>query len=187
MADENTETTPETAVAEKKSGKGRLLLILVVLLLVAGGTGAGLYFGGMLNSGKSAKPAPAADADPAADSEGVAADGETSGKPIFYAMDPAFVVNLEGDQDAPDSRYLQATVQVMTHDQAVIDAIEQYQPVIRNNLLLLFSSQSMADISTRDGKEKLRQATLDEIRKVLDEQHAPDSVEAVYFTSFVMQ
>lgn len=181
MAEENTATTPE-----KKSGKGRLLLILVVLLLVAGGTGAGLYFGGMLGSGKSAEAVPAAEGEAAA-AKGADETDKPAGKPIFYAMDPAFVVNLEGDKDVPDSRYLQATVQVMTHDPAVVDAIEQYQPVIRNNLLLLFSSQTMADISTRDGKEKLRQATLDEIRKVLDAQQAPDSVEAVYFTSFVMQ
>ena len=60
-------------------------------------------------------------------------------------------------------------------------------PVIRNNLIMLLSSQKQAEVSTRDGKEKLRADALAEIQKVLKEQTGETGAEAVYFTIFVMQ
>ena len=61
-------------------------------------------------------------------------------------------------------------------------------PAIRNDLLLLFGNQKYADIATRAGKEQLRADALAAVRK----HHRaagghPERLEAVYFTSFVMQ
>jgi flagellar FliL protein len=107
-----------------------------------------------------------------------------SGPAIFHALDPAFVVNFK-DKDA--IRFLQIKVQVMTHDQNVVDAIKKYSPIIRNNLLLLFSSQSYESLSSRAAKEKLQAETRNEIQKVLKAKTGKGGVDAVYFTSFVMQ
>jgi flagellar basal body-associated protein FliL len=54
--------------------------------------------------------------------------------------------------------------------------------------MLLFSSQQYEDLLTQEGKEKLRQATLDVIRKALAaESGNADGLERVYFTSLVIQ
>ncbi len=107
------------------------------------------------------------------------------GPALYVALDPPFVTNFEADQAV---RFLQLTVQVMTHDAATVDLIKANDPVIRNDLLLLFGNQKYADIATRDGKEKLRSEALDAVRKVIAENGGtPDRVDAVYFTSFVMQ
>ena len=59
---------------------------------------------------------------------------------------------------------------------------------MRNDLVMLFSSQDNATLMSPDGKEKLRDATLASIRKVVDSRgRRSASVEAVYFTSFVIQ
>lgn len=42
-------------------------------------------------------------------------------------------------------------------------------------------------LRSREGKEKLREEVLAEVRKVLEEQTGEAGVEQVYFTSFVMQ
>jgi flagellar FliL protein len=54
-------------------------------------------------------------------------------------------------------------------------------------LLLLLGQQKIVDLGERAGKENLQAAVLDEIQKVLKEEAGAPGVEAVYFTSFVMQ
>ena len=59
---------------------------------------------------------------------------------------------------------------------------------MRNDLVMLFSSQDNATLLSAEGKEKLRQSTLEAIRKVVaSEGGDPKLVENVYFTSFVIQ
>ena len=59
--------------------------------------------------------------------------------------------------------------------------------LVANNLLLLLGSQSYADIDDRQGKDRLRERAREEINRVLTDQGLPGEVEAVYFTSFVVQ
>jgi flagellar FliL protein len=75
----------------------------------------------------------------------------------------------------------------MAHEQSAIDAVQKHMPVIRNNLMLLFSGQDYQVIRTREGKEALRARTLTEIQSILKQRTGKPGVEAVYFTSFVMQ
>jgi flagellar FliL protein len=60
-------------------------------------------------------------------------------------------------------------------------------PAIRNSLVLLLSSQNYKTLSTLEGKEQIRSAALTVIQKILQERTGKPSVEAVYFTGFVMQ
>lgn len=108
-----------------------------------------------------------------------------TGPALYVALDPPFVTNFQADQLV---RFLQLSVQVMTHDQATADLIKANDPVIRNDLLLLFSNQKYADIATREGKERLRAAALAAVRKDVEANGGkPERLEALYFTSFVMQ
>ena len=59
--------------------------------------------------------------------------------------------------------------------------------VIRNDLMLLFAAKSSDELGTRSGKEALQTETLASIQKVLEREAGAPGVEAVYFTSFVMQ
>lgn len=145
------------------------IIIAVAALLVAGGAGAGWYFLGA--SHKSAQ-------------KGTPASRE-SGPAIYVSLDPPFVTNFEADQAV---RFLQISVEAMTHDSATADLIKANDPVVRNDLLLLFANQKYSDIATRDGKERLRAAALAAVRKdVAANGGHPEHVDAVYFTSFVMQ
>lgn len=104
--------------------------------------------------------------------------------PLFYAMEPAFVVNY---QDLQALRFLQVGVQVMAYDQAGLDAIKANEPQARNALVMLFSGQAYDTLISREGKEKLREDALLELRKVIGDPAGKESLQAVYFTSFVMQ
>ena len=107
------------------------------------------------------------------------------GPPIYISLDPAFVTNIESDQA---ERLLQINVQVMTHDLKTSEAIKANDPVIRNNLLLLFSAQKYAEITAIAGREKLRAQALDTVRHAMTGDEAkPESIEALDFTSFGLQ
>lgn len=111
-------------------------------------------------------------------------EGGESQPAIYLPVDPAFVVNFASQGKA---RFLQITVEVMTRDIAVPDKITLHMPVIRNNLMLLFSDQSYDSVSTLEGKETLRESALEVVQQILEEETGDPGIEAVYFTSFVMQ
>ena len=153
----------------------RLIVIIVAAAVVLAGAGGAAWWFLARGAATPAKPAPAAKASPAA----------PAGPPLYVALDPPFVTNFEAEQMV---RFLQITVQVMTRDPATVEALKTNDPVIRNDLLLLFGNQKYADISAREGKERLREEALATVRRDLTGAGANgEKVEAVYFTSFVMQ
>ena len=169
MADIPTlDAAPEDADAKPK-GKSKLLIIIIAVVVLLAGAGAGAwYFLGQGDAGKEAK----VEKHPALPAQ-------------YVALDPPFVVNFEASQLV---RFLQITVQAMTRELETVELIKSNDPVIRNDLLLLFGNQKYELIATREGKEKLRKDALESIRKVVKQAGGkPESVEAVYFTSFVMQ
>jgi flagellar protein FliL len=107
------------------------------------------------------------------------------GPALYVALDPPFVTNFQANEAV---RFLQLAVEVMTHDKATEDIIKANDPVIRNNLLLLFSNQKYEDLATTQGKDRLRAQALAAVRQVVAADGGDAShVEAIYFTSFVMQ
>jgi len=155
--------------ADAPKKKGKLLYIIIALLLVGGAVGGWLAF----------KPK----------ADGAAAEKSEKQKPaaaaLYFKFDPAFVVNFGGEGSA---RYLQVMVETMTRDPIMLDLIKNNEPAVRNDLVLLFSSQENAALLSNEGKERLRQAALEAIRKVVaGEGGDPKLIESVYFTSFVIQ
>jgi flagellar basal body-associated protein FliL len=111
-------------------------------------------------------------------------EGGGSHKPsVYYAIDPPLVVNFE---DGSAVRFLQITMEVMAHDEKAIESVQKNIPLIRNNLLLLMSNRNYQSMMSREGKEKLRQEALAEVRAVQKKEGGPD-VDDVLFTSFVVQ
>ncbi|MBS0378677.1 MAG: flagellar basal body-associated FliL family protein [Proteobacteria bacterium] len=158
---------PAGAEAPAKKGKGKLILFLVLGLVVLGGGGGGAWY--FTQAHAKPKPPPV----------------EAALPPVYLALDPPFVVNFESDQQV---RFLQVTVQLMSRDPHTIELLKGNDPVVRDQLLMLFANQKYTVLSTREGKEGLRKEALESLRHVLtDAGGHPDKLEAVYFTSFVMQ
>jgi len=103
----------------------------------------------------------------------------------YFALDPAFVVNLSGSIDGP--RYLQVEVQLMTRDPAALEAIKTHAPAIRARLLMLFSQVTADQIADIAGKQKLQANALAEVQKVLKAETGSNGADDLLFTSFVTQ
>ncbi len=155
--------------AEEEKPKSKMLLIIIVVLvvlLIGGGVGAFLLLSGD-------------------DSEAVDADAEPVQKvAIYFDFKPPFVVNYQwkGRQ-----RYVQISVSIMTRTETAIETLQTHMPLVRNNLVMLFSSQDFDILRTSEGKDMLRQRVLEELQNILIEQTGEPGVEQVLFTNFVMQ
>jgi flagellar FliL protein len=153
--------------APKRKGKTLLIVIVLAVLLAGGGVGAWFAFA------------------PHGKQKHAEVKKEPLAPALYVALDPPFVVNFEAEQQV---RFLQVTAQLMTRDPPTVEMLKANDPVIRNDLLLLFGNQKYTVISTREGKESLRAQTLAAVRKIIASAGGkPEKVEAVYFTSFVMQ
>jgi flagellar FliL protein len=155
----------------KKAGKGRLLLIAGIAVVLLGSAAGGFLY---WRSGQTH--------DAAADKK----EKPVAKVPLeFITLEPAFVVNFEADQAV---RFLQIEVRLASRDPETIEMLKHNDPIIRNDLLMMFGNQDYHEIATREGKDKLRQQTLAAVRKIIQNEGGEAAkVEGVYFTSFVMQ
>lgn len=157
-------------VAEPANNKTIKLLIGLIALLLLAVIGLGVFM--LMGNGE---------ADPAAD--------ESSAKqpPIYYSIDDPFIVNFS-EQSDEQVRYMQVKMKVMARSQAVIDNVKVHLPAIQHELLMLLYSQKYDDLQTSEGSQALQQACLETINRILkSETSLEDELEAVYFTSFIMQ
>jgi flagellar FliL protein len=162
------QTTPETAAETPKKKRGMLVPGLIALIVLGGGGGAAWYF----------MQAPA---DGATE---VAVAHEPEHDPIYFTLAESLVVNF---RSAGGTRFLQVGIDLMTYDEDGKHALEKHAPVLRSDLILLLSDQSQETLYSREGKENLRVEALAEMQKLMTELHGSAVVEALYFTTFVMQ
>jgi len=124
----------------------------------------------------------------AQDEEAEDAEGEPAkARPIYIPLKPPFVVNYGGKGKL---KYLKAELSVRIASNKEASFVRHHMPMIRNNIVLLFSRQNDEDIDTQEGKELLRLAALEEIRSIVmaeeGEENGPGIVD-LYFNNFVIQ
>jgi flagellar FliL protein len=174
----------EAVKAPKKNKRGLIKWLLIgfgIVLLVGVSVGTSIF---VMKSIMSAPAEKVADKNGDTKAKAEKTKHKEPKVAIYYKFDPPFVVNIQGQSG---SRFLQLTLEAMTYDQAVTTDIDQYMPVIRNNILLLLSNLAYEQVSTLEGKQKLRADILKEIQKVLKDKIGKPGVEEVYLTSIVMQ
>lgn len=151
--------------------KSKILMIVVQVLLLAVAGGATWWF----TQGN--KP-------PAVEASDAAAASPASKQPLYYSIEPAFVVNL---LESRAVRFLQIQVDLMTRQNDVIPMVEKYLPRIRNDLIMLFAKLNRDSIATEEARLKIQQDALAVINAVLEQEGGRGGIEAVYFSKFVMQ
>jgi flagellar FliL protein len=170
---------PKTAEAEGEAappkGKSKLIIIIILaVLLSVGVTAGGVFF--FLKKGNSASHQEAvAHAEPAV---------PVKKQAVYEELAPAFVVNYnyKGKQ-----HYLQVSVSLMGRDKDEMTALNEIMPILRNELVMLFSSQDFESLMTPEGKEALRQKTTDHIKELAKKNLGKEVVEKVLFTNLALQ
>lgn len=153
--------------AEGKKSKTKLFIIIGAVVLAAAGGGGAWYFMGH----KAASPE-AAHAKPA-----------VAAPPVFAQMDP-FTVNLQADGG---EQFLQTAFTLQVGSPADVEAIKLYLPQVRSRVLLLLSSKHAAEIASVEGKKKLADEIIAQLKQPFSKGGHPLDVSDVFFTAFVIQ
>lgn len=164
-----------TAETPAAAGTGRLKLIVVAalaLLLAAGLSAAGTWF--FLGKERPAE-AQATSARPQAVSKQPA---------VYEELMPPFVVNF---QAGGRTRYMQASLALMGRDAGQLAELKAHMPALRNQLVMLFSSQDFEALNAPLGLDMLKQKVTATVQQLAMQEVGAPVVEQVLFTNFVMQ
>jgi flagellar FliL protein len=160
-------------IAPKK--KSKLLLIVLVLLLLGGGGAAGWYFW----PGE----------DPAAPKKGEAGKAVAAkvapAKPRTYVPLEPFTVNLQREDGQPP--FLQIGLSLKLTDETLSAPVKLAMPEIRSRVLLLLMGKTASELSTPEGKKLLAEQLAREVVQAVPGTTAASGLEAVLFTSFLIQ
>ena len=188
MADAPDEKSPPASKAPNAI-VGKAINGIGIFVVCLGAVVAGGFVNAMLHPpleyklGEEGKITPVLPTKAAKGGGGEGGEGGAAGASTFYAIDPPLVVNFE---DGSAVRFLQISMEVMSRDPKAIEGTTKNAPLIRNNLLLLMSNRDYTTLMSREGKEKLRQEALSEVKSILKKQGSP-TIDDLLFTSFVVQ
>ena len=200
----------ETEVEEKpkKPILKILLLVLLVLLLMGGTVGATLFFSGFFS-----KKAVASAEEELEGAEKAAKDGEdgkgggTDGKGgkdakdakpekvkknspemvrfeyTYKQMDKELLSNLTGTR-----KVMQIQIAFMTsYDERVFKNVEKHEFAIRGAMLDAMRQYTEADVNRPEFRKELAERLKEEANKVLTQYEDFGGIDAVHFTSFIVQ
>ncbi|MBJ7309178.1 flagellar basal body-associated protein FliL [Rugamonas sp. CCM 8940] len=162
------------ADAAPAGGKKKLLIIIIagVLVLLGGGGGAAWFF----MHGKSGDEAPA---------KPKHKEVAKAGPPVFVPVEP-FTVNLQPGEDGAD-QYLQLAFTLEVVGLEEVEVIKNNMPKVRSRMLLLLSGKRANEINTPEGKKRLSDEIVEQLRKPFEERGPQQDVSDVLYTSFIIQ
>ncbi len=111
-----------------------------------------------------------------------AEDGDNGGVQ-YVPLIPAIVTNYQSKKLS----YIKVEITLQVTGNATAEAIDRHLPYIRHNLVMLFSRQEEATLSSAEGKTQLKEDALAEVVSVLDSESEPTDIEAILFTSFIVE
>lgn len=169
MADEK-----ELKIEEKGKGNKKIIIIAVILVVLLAGAGGAFFF---LSS------------DDAAVVEGGQEAATEVAKPAvmnayYVAMPRPFVFNIIGIKR---ERLVQIKVQLMVRGEDNESLAKANIPLIESTLLQVFSATTEQQLSTFEGKERLRSDSYDSVVEILTKYTGKDVIEKILFSGFVMQ
>ncbi len=65
--------------------------------------------------------------------------------------------------------------------------VQQHEPLIRNQLVMLFAQQTQESLTGVEAREKLRQEALKQVRQVLEQEEGKPLVEDLLFNNLIIQ
>lgn len=117
-------------------------------------------------------------------SESAEAEGEAANKTIYYSLVPALVGNYGSDGRL---KYYKADIALRVSGSEAEAKVKHHEPLIRNQLVTLFSQQTDASLGTVEAKEALRQEALKQVQTVLTQEEGRPLVDDLLFNNLIIQ
>lgn len=161
---------PAASADAAPAGKSKKKLIIIiavgVLLLAAIGGGAAVFLSKKSHPDKEKEH-----------------KSEPAKAPSFLPLE-AFTVNLQSDTG---DKYLQISMTMQVEDEAQVNLIKANMPQVRSRLLMLLSSKDATELLSAEGKEKLVDEIVEQVKLPFTPKGEPQKVSGVFFTAFIIQ
>jgi len=102
----------------------------------------------------------------------------------YLNLMPALVGNFG---TGPKLKFYKADVSLRVTGPEAEAKVAHHEPLIRNQLVMLFSQQTEEGLSAPDAKEQLRQEALKQVQQVLTEEEGQPLVEDLLFNNLILQ
>lgn len=104
---------------------------------------------------------------------------------LYYNLTPALIGNL-ADQGAR-LKFYKADVSLRVTGTEAEDKLKLHEPLIRHQLVMLFSAQTSDVINAPDGRENLRQEALKKVQDAINAEEGKPVVEDLLFNNLIIQ
>lgn len=176
MAEQNAAApAPAPEASSSSGGKPTLFILLAVInMAVVIGVGAMLYLG---QKKKEAQPG----IDDVIKGEAEKTAEEANSKEFIGKLVPleTFLVNVSGSRGR---KLVKMNMELEVTNAEVQEEVEKIKPKIRDYIIIIASSKTFNEISTREGKDALRE----EIKNQLNLFLTKGQITKVYFTEFIL-
>lgn len=115
-----------------------------------------------------------------------AGEGEEGKAPAvaYISLAPALVGNFGS---GPKLKFYKADIALRVAGGMAEEKVKHHEPLIRNQLVMLFSQQTDATMGAADAKETLRQEALKQVQDVLNQEEGEPLVEDLLFNNLIIQ
>lgn len=105
-------------------------------------------------------------------------------KTIYYTLVPALVGNYGSEGRL---KYYKADIALRVSGNEAEAKVRHHEPLIRNQLVMLFSQQTDASLGSVEAKEALRQEALKQVQAVLAQEEGKPLVDDLLFNNLIVQ
>lgn len=105
-------------------------------------------------------------------------------KVLYLDLVPALVGNYGA---GPKLKYFKADISLRVTGEDAKKSVEYHEPLIRNQLVMLFAQQTDESLSSVEGKEALRQEALKQVQQALNQEEGKPLVEDLLFNNLIVQ
>ncbi|SDN45486.1 flagellar basal body-associated FliL family protein [Pseudomonas jinjuensis] len=109
---------------------------------------------------------------------------DEANKPVFVDIAPALVGNYGS---GPRLKYYKADIALKVIGKDAESKVLRHEPLIRNQLIMLFAQQTDETLGNPEGKEKLRQDALKQVRAALSAEEGKPLVDDLLFNNLIVQ
>lgn len=112
-------------------------------------------------------------------------EGEKAAPKVMYVgIIPALVGNYSSGMKM---KFYKADIALKVTGSEAEEKVKYHEPLIRNQLVQLFSQQTDETLGSMDAKEKLRQEALKQVQQVLEQEEGKPYVEDLLFNNLILQ
>ena len=117
----------------------------------------------------------------------VAEEVQEGGDKVSYiTLSPPFVGNY-GLDGSPKLKVYKADISLRVTGNEAAKAVKANDPLIRNQLVGLFTQQTSESLGSVEAKEKLRQQALKQIQQVMTDETGKPMVDDLLFNNLIVQ